>query len=98
MGAVLDAAAARGAYALTDRGTWLSFKSRRDLVILLEGDPRLLNRYDVIELDPKRHPQARHALAKRFADWLASPEGQSTIGEFAVAGQKLFHPEADRKP
>lgn len=98
MGADLNAAAALDAYTLTDRGTWLSFGNRRDLTILLEGDRRLLNRYDVIQLDPKLHPQAKLALAKKFAEWLESPEGQHAIGDYEMAGQKLFHPEADPKP
>ncbi len=98
MGADLNAAAALDAYTLTDRGTWLSFGNRRNLTILLEGDSRLLNRYDVIELDPKLHPQAKRDLAKKFADWLGSPEGQKAIGDYEMAGQKLFHPESDPKP
>ena len=98
MGAALNAAAGMEAYTLSDRGTWLSFSNRRDLVILLEGDARLINRYDVIELNPKLHGQAKLALAKQFADWLASPAGQQAIGDYEMAGQKLFHPEADKKP
>ena len=98
MGAALNAAAGMDAYALSDRGTWLSFNNRRDLAILLEGDARLINRYDVIELSPKLHGQAKLALAKQFADWLASPAGQQAIGGYEMAGQKLFHPEADKKP
>jgi tungstate transport system substrate-binding protein len=98
MGAALNAAAGIDAYTLTDRGTWLSFNNRRDLAIVLEGDARLLNRYDVIKLNPKLHGQAKLALAKQFADWLASPAGQQAIGEYEMAGQKLFHPEADKKP
>ena len=98
MGAALNAAAGMDAYTLSDRGTWLSFENRRDLAIVLEGDPRLLNRYDVIELNPKLHPQAKLDLAKQFADWLASPPGQKAIGEYEMSGQKLFHPEADSKP
>ncbi len=98
MGAALDAAAAMDAYTLSDRGTWLSFKDRRDLAIMLEGDRRLLNRYDLIELNPELHCQAKLGLAKQFADWLASPAGQQAIGDYEMAGQKLFHPEADPKP
>lgn len=98
MGAALNAAAGMDAYTLSDRGTWLSFNNRRDLTIVLEGDPRLINRYDVIELNPKLHPQAKLDLAKQFADWLASPAGQTAIGDYEMAGQKLFHPEADAKP
>jgi tungstate transport system substrate-binding protein len=98
MGADLNAAAALDAYTLTDRGTWLSFGNRRNLAVLLEGDPRLLNRYDVIELNPQLHPQIKPDLAKKFADWLGSPEGQKAIGDYEIAGQKLFHPESDPKP
>jgi tungstate transport system substrate-binding protein len=98
MGAALNAAAGMDAYTLADRGTWLSFNNRRDLVILLEGDARLINRYDVIELSLKLHGQAKLDLAKQFADWLASPAGQQAIGEYEMSGQKLFHPEADKKP
>ena len=98
MGAALNAAAGMDAYTLSDRGTWLSFNNRRDLTIDLEGDSRLLNRYDVIELNPKLHPQAKLDLARQFADWLASPAGQKAIGEYEMSGQKLFHPEADTKP
>lgn len=98
MGAALNTAVAMDAYTLADRGTWLSFNNRAHLTIVLEGDSRLLNRYDVIELDPKLHAQAKRDLGKKFADWLASPEGQSAIGDYEIAGQKLFHPEADPKP
>jgi len=98
MGAALNAAAGMDAYTLSDRGTWLSFNNRRDLAILLEGDARLINRYDVIELSPKLHGQAKLALARQFADWLASPAGQQAIDDYELAGQKLFHPEADKKP
>lgn len=98
MGAALNAAAGMDAYTLSDRGTWLSFNNRRALAILLEGDARLINRYDVIELGPRLHARAKLALAKQFADWLASPPGQQAIGEYEMGGQKLFHPEADKKP
>jgi len=98
MGAALNAAAAMPAYTLSDRGTWISFKDKGPLRITVEGDPALINRYDVIELDPKLHPQAKLGLAKQFADWLASPPGQQAIGDYEMAGQKLFHPEADPKP
>ena len=98
MGAALNAAAGMDAYTLADRGTWLSFNNRRDLAIVLEGDARLINRYDVIELSPKLHGQAKLDLARQFADWLASPAGQQAIGEYEMSGQKLFHPEADKKP
>jgi tungstate transport system substrate-binding protein len=98
MGAALTAAAAMDAYTLSDRGTWLSFGHKADLRIVLEGDPRLLNQYDVILLNPQAHPQAKQAPAHRFALWLASPEGQAAIAGYTIAGQRLFHPEADPKP
>ena len=98
MGAALNAAAAMQAYTLSDRGTWLSFGHKADLRIVLEGDPRLLNRYDVILLNPQTHPQAKQDPAHRFAAWLASPEGQAAIGGYMIAGQRLFHPESDPKP
>ncbi len=98
MGAALNAAAAMGAYTLSDRGTWLSFGHKAGMRIELEGDPRLLNRYDVILLNPKTHPQAKQAPARRFAAWLASPAGQAAIGGYAIAGHQLFHPESDPKP
>jgi tungstate transport system substrate-binding protein len=98
MGAALNAAAAMDAYTLSDRGTWLSFGHKADLRIVLEGDPRLLNRYDLILLNPQTHPQAKQAPAHRFAAWLISPEGQAAIGGYTIARQRLFHPEADPKP
>jgi tungstate transport system substrate-binding protein len=98
MGAALNTAAAMNAYTLSDRGTWLSFGHKVDLAIVLEGDPRLLNRYDVILLNPQTHPQAKQAPAHRFASWLASPEGQAAIAGYMIAGQRLFHPESDQKP
>ena len=98
MGAALNAAAAIDAYTLSDRGTWLSFNNRQNLAIAVEGDRRLLNYYDVIELDPKKHPNIKRAQAKRLADWLASKEGQAAIAGYTVGGEKLFHPESDPKP
>jgi tungstate transport system substrate-binding protein len=98
MGAALSAAAAMGANTLSDRGTWLSFGHKTELQIEVEGDPRLLNRYDVILLNPITHPQAKQVPAQRLAAWLASPVGQAAIGSYMIAGQRLFHPEADPKP
>jgi tungstate transport system substrate-binding protein len=95
MGAALNTAAAMDAYTISDRGTWLSFGNKRDLAVLIEGDPRLLNRYDVILLDPKKHPQAKQQPARRFAAWLVSPEGQTAIGAYQVKGEQLFHPSAN---
>ena len=98
MGAALNAAAAMDAYTISDRGTWLSFGHKAGLRVELEGDPRLLNRYDVILLNPQTHPQAKQAPAHRFAAWLSSAEGQAAIAGYTMAGQRLFHPEADAKP
>jgi tungstate transport system substrate-binding protein len=94
MGQALNAASAMDAYTLSDRGTWLSFKNRGSLIASIEGDPRLLNRYDVIELNPQKHAGAKLAAAKVFADWLVSFEGQQAIDAFEVNGQKLFNPSA----
>ena len=94
MGQALNAASAMDAYTLSDRGTWLSFNNKGSLVIAIEGDPRLINRYDVIELNPAKHGDARPAAAKVFADWLVSSEGQQAIGAYQVNGQKLFNPSA----
>jgi len=94
MGQALNAAVAMPAYTLSDRGTWLSFRNKGPLVIAVEGDPHLINRYDVIELDPAKHPKAKLDAAHRLAAFLLSPEGQAAIGEFRVGGQQLFHPSA----
>ena len=94
MGTALDAARAMRAYTITDRGTWLSFGKKGDLTVLVEGDPRLLNRYDVILLNPAKHPVPKQALARRLAAWLLSPEGQAAIGAYEVDGEQLFHPSA----
>jgi tungstate transport system substrate-binding protein len=95
MGQALNAASAMDAYTLSDRGTWLSFNNKGSLVIATEGDPRLINRYDVIELSPQKHGDTKIATAKVFADWLVSPEGQQAIGAYQVNGQKLFYPSAE---
>ena len=94
MGQALTAASAMDAYTLSDRGTWLSFNNKRSLIVAIEGDPRLLNRYDVIELDTQKHAGAKLVAAKMFADWLVSSEGQQAIGAYQVSGQKLFKPSA----
>jgi tungstate transport system substrate-binding protein len=94
MGQALNAASAMDAYTLTDRGTWLSFNNKGSLVVTIEGDPRLLNRYDVIELNPQKYACAKLAAAKVFADWLVSSEGQQAIGAYQMNGQKLFNPSA----
>ena len=94
MGEALNVASAMSAYTLSDRGTWLSFNNKGSLVIAIEGDSRLINRYDVIELDPQKHAGSNLDVAKIFADWLVSPEGQQAIGAYQVKGQKLFNPSA----
>jgi tungstate transport system substrate-binding protein len=83
------------AYTLTDRGTWLSFKNKGSLIVVIEGDPRLINRYDVIELNPQKHAGSKLAAAKVLADWPVSSEGQQAIGAYQANGQKLFNPSAN---
>ena len=94
MGAALNTASAMGAYPLSDRGTGLSFGNKGGPTVLIEGDPRLLSRYDVILLDPQKHPEAKQLPARRFADWLASAAGQAAIGAYELNGEQLFHPSA----
>ena len=92
MGAALNMAAAIDAITLTDRGTWLAFGNRRSMVELTSGDPRLINRYRVIELNPARHPTAHLAAAHALAEYLASPEGQTAIAAVTIEGEALFRP------
>ena len=94
MGAALNAAQAMNAYTISDRGTWLSFGNKGGLTVLVDGDPSLLNRYDVILLNPAKHLVPKQTLATRFVQWLVSPEGQEAIGAYKVDGQQLFHPSA----
>jgi tungstate transport system substrate-binding protein len=94
MNGALDAAATGAAYTLSDRATWLAFAGKGPLTIAIEGDPHLLNRYDVIELNPKKHGKPRLAEAKIFADWLVSPEGQQAIDAYQKNGEKLFNASA----
>jgi tungstate transport system substrate-binding protein len=95
MGAALNAASAMPAYTISDRGTWLSFKNKATLVVAVEGDPHLINRYDVIELNPAKHPDAKLDAAHKFADWLVSADGQAAIGAYLVGGQQLFNASAN---
>jgi len=97
MGRALNAASALDAYTLSDRGTWLSFNNKGALVIAVEHDPRLINRYDVIELSPQKHGSSKLAVANVFANWLVSPEGQAAIGAYQVGGERLFNPSAGRE-
>jgi tungstate transport system substrate-binding protein len=94
MGPALNMASATDAYVLADRGTWLSFKSRGSLAILVEGDKRLFNQYGVIVVNPARHPHAKAALAQAFADWVVSPAGQAAIAGYRIGGEQLFFPNA----
>ncbi len=96
MGPALNIASATDAYALTDRGTWLSFKNRGKLDVLVEGDKRLFNQYGVIVVDPAKHPHVKVALAQAFADWVLSPSGQATIAAYRIGGEQLFFPNAAR--
>jgi tungstate transport system substrate-binding protein len=94
MGPALNIAASKNAYALTDRGTWLSFKNRADLAVLVEGDRRLFNQYGVMVVNPAKHPHVKKDLAQAFADWVVSPAGQASIAAYRIDGQQLFFPNA----
>lgn len=94
MGATLNIAAGTGAYALTDRATWVSFKNKGDLKILSEGDPALFNQYGVTLVNPARYANVKAELGQQFIDWLLGAEGQAAIAAFKVDGQQLFYPNA----
>ena len=94
MGAALNTASASNAYVLADRGTWLSFKNRGDLAIVVEGDNRLFNQYGVILVNPARHPHVKKHFGQAFIDWLISPAGQKAIADYRIEGQQLFFPNA----
>jgi len=96
MGPALNMGSSMGAYVLTDRGTWLSFKNRGDLTILVEGDKRLFNQYGVMVVNPAKHPHVKSALAQQFADWVVSAAGQKAIADYKINGQQLFFPNAER--
>jgi tungstate transport system substrate-binding protein len=96
MGPALNIAASSGAYVLADRGTWLNFKNRDDLVILVEGDQRLFNQYGVMVVNPAKHPHVKKDLAQAFADWVVSPAGQAAIASYKIGGEQLFFPNAGR--
>ena len=90
MGPALNIASSTNAYVLADRGTWLSFKNRGDLVILVEGDKSLFNQYGVMVVNPAKHPHVKVELAQAFADWIVSPAGQSAIAGYKIGGEQLF--------
>ncbi len=95
MGATLNTARAMAAYSLVDRGTWLSFANRGDLVALVEGDARLFNPYGVILVNPARHEHVKAADGEAFIDWITGPEGQAAIAAFTIGGERLFTPSAE---
>ena len=96
MGAALNMAASSAGYVLADRGTWLAFKNRADLAVLVQGDKQLFNQYGVMVVNPARHPHTRAAGAQKFVDWVTSPAGQGVIAAYKIGGQQLFFPNALR--
>ena len=96
MGTTLNIASGMGAYTLSDRGTWLNFSNKGDLMILVEGDQRLFNPYGVILANPERHPHVKAADGQRFIDWLLSPDGRQAIAAYRIDGQPVFFPSGAR--
>lgn len=96
MGPALNMASSTNAYALTDRGTWLNFKNRGDLKVLVEGDKRLFNQYGVMLVNPAKHPHVKVADGQKFVDWVTSPAGQGVIARYKIGGEQLFFPNAVR--
>jgi len=94
MGATISLAVGKGAYALTDRGTWLSYANKDDFKVLVEGDPKLFNQYGVMLVDPAKHPNVKAKQGQAFIDWLTGPEGQVAIASYKIDGQQLFFPNA----
>jgi tungstate transport system substrate-binding protein len=97
MGAALNTASAMNGYVLSDRGTWISFKNRGDLEIVVQGDRRLFNQYGVMLVNPAKYPAVKKELGQTFVDWLVSPEGQAVIAGYKIDGQQLFFPDAAKK-
>jgi len=95
MGAALNIANASNAYVLSDRGTWIHFKNKGDLQILVEGDKRMFNQYGVMLVNPAKHPKVQKDLGQRFIDYLISPEGQKDIANYKIDGEQLFYPNAN---
>ncbi len=96
MGPALNIASSTGAYVLADRGTWLNFKNRGDLAVLVEGDKRLFNQYGVMLVNPVKHPTVKAAEGQKFVDWLTSSPGQSVIAGYKIGGEQLFFPNATK--
>ena len=96
MGPALNIASSSGAYVLADRGTWLSFKNRGDLAVLVEGDTKLFNQYGVMVVNPAKHPHVKAALAQGFVDWVVSPAGQAAVAGYKIGGEQLFFPNAGK--
>jgi len=94
MGPALNIAASSGGYVLADRGTWLNFKNRADLAVLVEGDKRLFNQYGVMLVNPAKHPHVKAADGQKFVDWLVSAPGQTVIANYKIGGESLFFPNA----
>ncbi|MBC5766866.1 extracellular solute-binding protein [Ramlibacter albus] len=95
MGPALNIGSSSSAYVLADRGTWLTFRNRGELAVLVEGDRRLFNQYGVMIVSPKKHPHVKAAQAQKFVDWVVSPAGQAAIAEYKVNGEQLFFPNAN---
>jgi tungstate transport system substrate-binding protein len=95
MGAALNTAGAGYAYVLSDRGTWINFKNKGDLQILVEGDKRLFNQYGVMLVNPEKHPNVKKELGQQFIDYLISPEGQKDVANYKINGEQLFYPNAN---
>ena len=95
MGAALNTAEAGNAYVLSDRGTWIHFRNKGDLQILVEGDKRMFNQYGVMLVSPQKHPNVKKEYGQQFIDWLVSPEGQKAIANYKINGEQLFYPNAD---
>jgi tungstate transport system substrate-binding protein len=94
MGPALNTASSMNAYVLSDRATWLAFRNRGELAILVEGDERLLNQYGIMLVNPQRHPTVKRADGQAFIDWVLSPEGQKAIADYKIGGEQLFFPNA----
>ena len=94
MGATLNTAGAMGAYTISDRGTWISFKNKGDLIVAVEGDKRLFNQYGVMLVNPQKHSNVKKGPGQQFIDWLISTEGQKAIADYKINGQQLFYPNA----